>query len=72
MEDLLAHPPAPEGDKKTWSKRSTKNARTNKPKYDVLTVDEAVQRLGISRSEIMAAFERASETRSVPVEVELK
>lgn len=68
VKDLLARPPAREPDKKTRPSRRRKEARHSEPEYDVLTVDQAVARLGVGRAEVMAAFEKAS----VPFEVILK
>ncbi|HKY34509.1 MAG TPA: hypothetical protein VJN18_01105 [Polyangiaceae bacterium] len=67
VKDLLARPPA-KADKKTSSRRSRRDGRQPEPEYDVLTVDQAVARLGVSRAEIMAAFDK---TPGVPVEVRL-
>lgn len=69
VKDLLAHPPAGEADKKTRSSRSGRDGRDPEPEYDVLTVDQAVARLGVSRTEIMGAFDKAPGVR---VEVRLK
>jgi hypothetical protein len=69
VKDLLARPPAREADKQAKSRRMRKDARDAQPQYDVLTVDQAVARLGVSRTEIMAAFDKAP---GVPVEVRLK
>lgn len=68
LKDLLARPPA-KADKETRSRRSRRDGRPREPEYDVLTVDQAVARLGVSRAEIMAAFDNAP---GVPVEVRLK
>jgi hypothetical protein len=69
VKDLLARPPAREADKKAKSRRIREDALDAKPEHDVLTVDQAVARLGVSRAEIMAAFDKAP---GVPVEVKLK
>lgn len=69
VKDLLARPPAQEGDRKARARRSPKSVYQLQAKYDVLTVDEAVQRLGVSRAELIAAFDKA---QGVPIEVELK
>jgi hypothetical protein len=68
VKDLLARPPAREADKTTRSSRKRKEPRHSEPEYDVLTVDEAVARLGVSKEDVMAAFEQAT----VPIEVTLK
>lgn len=68
VKDLLARPPANAG-KKASTRRSRKETRHAEPEYDVLTVEQAVARLGVSRAEIMAAFDKAP---GVPVEVRLK
>lgn len=69
LKDLLERPPAKEDDKKTRAARPPKDARPSKPECDVLTVDQAAARLGVSRAEIMAAFDKAP---GVPVEVRLE
>lgn len=69
VKDLLERPPARDADKKTRSRRSRKDPLHAEPEYDVLTVDEAVARLGVSSAEIVAAFDKAP---GVPVEVTLK
>jgi hypothetical protein len=68
VKDLLARPPA-KADKKTSSRRSRGDGPQPEPEYDVLTVDQAVARLGVSRAEIIAAFDKAP---GVPVEMRLK
>lgn len=41
-------------------RRPAREPVREEPDYDVITVDQAIVRLGVSREEIMAAFEKAS------------
>ena len=57
LKDLLEHPPV------TDSTESTKHSHTTEHEnleYEVLTVDEAVARFGVTTAEVMAAFEGSS------------